>query len=151
MLIVYQCFCKGVYLCTYAHIDRQVGRERGREGGGHHARCCQGSWPVYPSVHHSRLATITCTLPRYIVPQLTPISGGTKRATYVNMPLLRLQSPEGKFTMSHEIEPARRSLCRPYNYTPVEPCMPYTPPIYAYSYAPPPCTWPPRPVTRACP
>ena len=39
-------------------------------------------------------------------------SGGTKRATRVNMPLLRLQSSEGKFTMSREIEPVRRSFRR---------------------------------------
>ena len=39
-------------------------------------------------------------------------SGGTKRATSVNIPLLRLQSSEGKFTMSCEIEPVCRSFCR---------------------------------------
>ena len=39
-------------------------------------------------------------------------SGGTKRATFVNMPLLRLQSSEGKFTMCREIEPVRRPICR---------------------------------------
>ena len=39
-------------------------------------------------------------------------SGGTKRATSKNVPLLRLQSSEGKFTMSREIEPIRRSFCR---------------------------------------
>ena len=38
-------------------------------------------------------------------------SGGTKRATSVNMPLLRLQSSE-KFTMSREIEPAHGSFRR---------------------------------------
>ena len=43
---------------------------------------------------------------------LLKVSGGTKRATFVNAPLLRLQSSEGKFTMSHEIEPVRRSLRR---------------------------------------
>ena len=40
------------------------------------------------------------------------ISGGTKRATSANMPRLHLQSSEGKFTMSLEIEPVRRSFCR---------------------------------------
>ena len=40
------------------------------------------------------------------------VSGGTKRATSVNMPLLRLQSSEWKFIMSREIEPVRRSFCR---------------------------------------
>ena len=39
-------------------------------------------------------------------------SGGTKRATSANMPLLRLQSSEEKFTMPREIEPVRRSFCR---------------------------------------
>ena len=39
-------------------------------------------------------------------------SGSTKRATSGHMPLLRLQSSEGKFTMSCEIEPVRRSFCR---------------------------------------
>ena len=39
-------------------------------------------------------------------------SGGTKRATSANMPPLRLQSSEGKFTMSREIEPVRRSFRR---------------------------------------
>ena len=34
--------------------------------------------------------------------------GGTKHATSLNMPLLRLQSSEGKFTMSREIEPHLR-------------------------------------------
>ena len=33
-------------------------------------------------------------------------------APNVNMPLLRLQSSEGKFAISREIEPARRSFCR---------------------------------------
>ena len=32
-------------------------------------------------------------------------SGGTKRAPSVKVPLLRLQSSEGKLTMSREIEP----------------------------------------------
>ena len=32
--------------------------------------------------------------------------------TSVNTPLPRLQSSEGKFTMSREIEPVRRSFCR---------------------------------------
>ena len=36
----------------------------------------------------------------------------TKRATSFNMSLLRMQSSEGKFTMSREIEPVRRSFCR---------------------------------------
>ena len=35
----------------------------------------------------------------------TVISGGTKRATSINMPRLRLQSSEGKFTTSREFEP----------------------------------------------
>ena len=39
-------------------------------------------------------------------------SGGTKRATSAKMPLLCLQSSEGKFTTSREIEPVRRSFCR---------------------------------------
>ena len=39
-------------------------------------------------------------------------SVGTERATSVNTPLLRLQSSEGNFTRSREIEPVRRSLCR---------------------------------------
>ena len=39
-------------------------------------------------------------------------SGGTKRATSMNRPLLRLQSSEGEFTMSRKIEPVRRSFCR---------------------------------------
>ena len=38
--------------------------------------------------------------------------GGTKCATSANMSLLRLQRSEGKFTMSCEIEPVRRSFCR---------------------------------------
>ena len=38
--------------------------------------------------------------------------GGTERATSVNTPLLQLQSSEGKFKMSREIEPVRRSFCR---------------------------------------
>ena len=37
-------------------------------------------------------------------------SGGNKRATSVNMPLLRPQSSEGKFTASRKIESVRRSL-----------------------------------------
>ena len=37
-------------------------------------------------------------------------SGGTKRATSVSMPLLRLRSSEGKTTTSRKIEPVRRSL-----------------------------------------
>ena len=41
---------------------------------------------------------------------LTACSGGTKCATSVNIQLLRLQSSEGKFTMSREIEPIRRSF-----------------------------------------
>ena len=36
-------------------------------------------------------------------PRSSGESGGTKRATSANMPLLRLQSSEGKFTMSREI------------------------------------------------
>ena len=40
------------------------------------------------------------------------ISGCTKRATFVKMPRLRLQSSEGKFTMHREIKPVHRSLCR---------------------------------------
>ena len=40
------------------------------------------------------------------------ISGGTKRATSVHVPLLCLQSSEGKSTMPREIEPVRRSFCR---------------------------------------
>ena len=40
------------------------------------------------------------------------VSGGTKLDTSVSVPLLRLQSSEGKFTTSLEIEPVRRSLCR---------------------------------------
>ena len=40
------------------------------------------------------------------------ISGGTIRDTSMNTPLLRLQSSEGKFTRSREIEPVRRSFCR---------------------------------------
>ena len=57
-------------------------------------------------------------------------SGGTERATSANMPLLLLQSSEGRFTRSCETEPVRRSFCRhgsctftgvaclvPYNYT----------------------------------
>ena len=39
-------------------------------------------------------------------------SGGIKRATCVDMPPLRLQSSEQKFTMPREIEPARRSFRR---------------------------------------
>ena len=39
-------------------------------------------------------------------------SGGTKRATSISMALLCLQSSEGKFTMSREIEPAGRSFRR---------------------------------------
>ena len=39
-------------------------------------------------------------------------AGGAKRATSLNMPLLWLQSSEGKFGMSVEIEPVRRSFCR---------------------------------------
>ena len=41
-----------------------------------------------------------------------PGPGGTKRATSVNVALLRLRSSEGKFTMSCEIESERRSFCR---------------------------------------
>ena len=41
------------------------------------------------------------------------LSGGTKRATStVNAPFPRLQSSEGKFEMSREIEPVRRSFFR---------------------------------------
>ena len=40
------------------------------------------------------------------------IPGGTKRATSVSMPLLRLQSSEGKSATSREIEPVRGSLRR---------------------------------------
>ena len=39
-------------------------------------------------------------------------SGGTKHATLANMPLLHLQSSEGEFTTSREIEPIRRVFCR---------------------------------------
>ena len=39
-------------------------------------------------------------------------SGGTERATSVNIPLLRLQSSEGEFAMSREIKPVRRSCYR---------------------------------------
>ena len=42
--------------------------------------------------------------------ELLNISGGTKRATSINTPLLRLQSSEGKLTMPREIEPVRRSF-----------------------------------------
>ena len=42
---------------------------------------------------------------------------GTKRATSENMPLLRLQSSEGKFTMSCEIEPVHRSVCGHGSFT----------------------------------
>ena len=38
--------------------------------------------------------------------------GGTNRAPSANTPLLRLQSSEGKFTTSREVEPARRSFYR---------------------------------------
>ena len=44
----------------------------------------------------------------YIYPSVRTGSGGTKRATSANMPLLRPQSSEGKFTMSREIEPVSR-------------------------------------------
>ena len=43
---------------------------------------------------------------------LESMSGSTRRATSANMPLLRLQSSEGKFTTSREIEPVRRSFRR---------------------------------------
>ena len=39
-------------------------------------------------------------------------SGGTKLETSANMPLLRLQSSEGKFTMAREIEPVSKSFRR---------------------------------------
>ena len=40
------------------------------------------------------------------------MSGGTKRATSATTTFLRLQSSEGKFTTSREVEPVRRSLRR---------------------------------------
>ena len=40
------------------------------------------------------------------------LSGGAKRATSAKVPLPRLQSSEGKFAMSREVEPLRRSFCR---------------------------------------
>ena len=40
------------------------------------------------------------------------MSGGTKRATSANVPLLGLQSSEGRFPTPREIEPGRRSFCR---------------------------------------
>ena len=46
------------------------------------------------------------------LPPASAFSGGTKRATSENMPLLRLQSSEGKFTMPREIEPIRRPFCK---------------------------------------
>ena len=39
-----------------------------------------------------------------------PLPDSTKRATSVNVPLLRLQSSEGKFTTSCEMEPVCRTL-----------------------------------------
>ena len=48
------------------------------------------------------------------------IPGGTKRATSANMPLVRLQSSEGKFATSREIEPVRRSFCRHRSRTSTE-------------------------------
>ena len=48
------------------------------------------------------------------------MSGGTKRATCVNVPLLRLQSSEDQFAMSREIEPVRRSFCRRRSCTSTE-------------------------------
>ena len=40
------------------------------------------------------------------------LSGGTECATSANEPLLRLQSSEGKFTTSREVELVRRSFRR---------------------------------------
>ena len=49
---------------------------------------------------------------RHLPCQVAQYSGGTERATSVNTSLLRLQSSEGKFTTSREIEPVRRSFRR---------------------------------------
>ena len=48
-------------------------------------------------------------------------AGGAKRATSVNVPPLRPQSSEGKFTLSLEIEPVRRFFrgCRSCTFTEV--------------------------------
>ena len=47
-----------------------------------------------------------------IIPPQRPTFRRHQRASSVNMPLLRLQSSEGRFTRSREIEPVRRSFCR---------------------------------------
>ena len=46
------------------------------------------------------------------IPLWGTVRKGTKLQAAPNMSLLCLQSPEGKFTMSREIETVRRSCCR---------------------------------------
>ena len=83
----------------------------------------EGHWPAVPVTCGRRLRFKTGRCPHSHACWQTPHPhdecvksaeslGGTKRATSVNMPLLRLQSSEGKFAMSREIEPVRRSFCR---------------------------------------
>ena len=108
-------WCFTLHACTSAHLCVCTS-------------ACSASVSVPP---HVRTLAYACALPHYIrapvymsagtaqttAPQnstnrSTARSGGTKRATSVNVPLLRLRSSEGKFTMSREMKPVRRSFCR---------------------------------------
>ena len=79
---------------------------------------------IYLSIYVSMYLCINNIISAFLIPtfvyctaldrvDMVPCpSGGTKRATSVNTPLLRPQSSEGKFAMSREIEPAHRSFRR---------------------------------------
>ena len=66
--------------------------------------------PAKPAQH--TVSRTMCSSVKSHLPVSAISSGGTKRATSVNTPLLQLQSSEGKSTMPREIEPARKSFCR---------------------------------------
>ena len=63
--------------------------------------------------HVGRFTRAGCTGMLVQRARAAPLRSATKkRTTSANMPLLRLQSSEGKFTMSREIERTRRPFCR---------------------------------------
>ena len=90
-ICMHVCMCVCMYVCMYVCIYVH-GALRGYALRKKHAERCG-------------------TMSLGIRDKMAHLSGGTKRATSPKIPLLRLQSSEGKFTTSREIEPARRS-CR---------------------------------------
>ena len=99
------CYLRLPFLGTPLVPSRPCLRQASRFGWGRASerRACGGAAAV--SLVHERLARSGGLS--------GGLSGGPRRAASVNVPLLRLQSSEGKFASSREIGPVRRrSYCR---------------------------------------